>query len=1663
MDGFRFHSEGVRLSDGNVRRANAELIVAINSNDAMLQCSGLQMLCDQLTMNSFISPSTMATVPLVMPALLRLIASSYMREVSITAARALTYILDAFPRTFETLPSRNTLATVLLRHLSSIEDVELSEQCISCLELISRTQVGSAELLTSGGVEAVLSFVDFFTLHKQRQIWTIVQRLVGELDETSVRFITPCLPTLRMGVTSGDAEIRQKAIATLAQAVEGVKTDRAVVEVVFGDAADRVAALLHERDLNDESLSSALSLLYAGVQWSASIAASVIRSDLFSTLLDLLRPPPPVATAASSPATEHTPGSPSPRGAETRDSGGAQLVVDDDPARGGGAGASEPVRATTITSHQRAIVCRLLASLLVPCRTAAALRLERLEALTQRSLLFGGPARGDAHGGDSDGDEDYEEEEEEDYSTTDDDGEGYGDEDGEDTEYDSDPDATLADLRQRIAEAPRIKVQTKASYARCRASGFLCDGCGKSCTPGDWYRCNDCSDKDFCAACLLEHHADDHSGEHSYTDMEVVVGVTARNRDKLELYSKSPELLHRVLEAIPTVVDVCISSELATLRASCLDFLAAAVDMAAPEQLTASEVTKAALGEVLNNNLRGTDLVCNALAVTLAGRLLVKAGGTWQVQFVREGVKLSLQLLKQRCKVKGRTTLTRETVATLMTTVAGWRTIIGTEAAALLHRFLGAEDEQATESLRRVALELRQDHFSAALQLLSTALNADVTTFEVFSSGVVRELLSCLGRQQSVFAVMQLVAVLSGFSAASPAGDADKAARGTGSSSSLSSSASPPSAVPGGHAPNSGSSGGLRLFVHHLHTILTLLDDFAVPTYDFLGGVDKYFVVAFEPHRASVVVAGDTATAALAASLRSAGASSAMSPRQCVKARIRPLSTVGAMAQVLRQEVLHQEDTRESGGGGGGGANDDESIVNVLPDLHPRHPPPSSRGAPAPAASTSPPRAAARVDTTTSVWIRYGPHILPPSMTMLQILEQLVLPAAVVAEEETSRQHHGRRAPRHRPRAAHRTATEDAEDAEEAEQAEEGSGAGRAPRSRRVPRDTSNTAGYSLQKPVMLYYSTTPFSPQHYSMFQVANSFPASGEPAAPIRVCLPSQDSAPTAVREVMQQLVDALPHSRQELTDGQRDVLGLLGVVHAAVANWPALLAYTRQQAAAGSPKLCGADAACILETFAPAISAVDFQHAKLNNKAIQHCSQLPLAGQQRGTWAVKLALDCHFLFSYVTRKFLFDIAFTSTDRCLVQMRKYRELFGLTELRVSRELLRGIYGQLRKEAKRVWREDVLKCAKSVLMAPDAGARNVVWGFQFYNENGWGDGPTREFYNLVSGELRQRTLRLWRCSDEASGDGECDAGVLGFYPRPVPPALVEERQRLAYNFETIGRFIGRALADEHVPGLALSRTLLRLLRGDVCGVHDVQDISEELGGLLVALADAGGRGKSVLQLPGHKTTVAVEDLGLDFTLPGDDSVELRPNGANVAVTAENALAYCDAVAAFLLKDGVAASVRALRQGFHWYTPLVALQMLSVDELYHLLAGHDSVVTRDEFELYSEANYGYTLHCKHVQWLFDILTSFTVEEQQRFFLFLTGSAHLPVGGLSRLRPCFTIVRKVAEDTSVKEQDMLPSAMTCQNYLKLPQYTTKEEMESKLRLAMEEGAGAFLLS
>jgi E3 ubiquitin-protein ligase TRIP12 len=164
-----------------------------------------------------------------------------------------------------------------------------------------------------------------------------------------------------------------------------------------------------------------------------------------------------------------------------------------------------------------------------------------------------------------------------------------------------------------------------------------------------------------------------------------------------------------------------------------------------------------------------------------------------------------------------------------------------------------------------------------------------------------------------------------------------------------------------------------------------------------------------------------------------------------------------------------------------------------------------------------------------------------------------------------------------------------------------------------------------------------------------------------------------------------------------------------------------------------------------------------------------------------------------------------------------------------------------------------------------------------------------------------------------------------------------------------------------------------------------------------------------------------------------------------------------------MLMEGTHRQFESLREGFESLFELSSLLLFYPEEMEQLFCGNSHEPWTVKYLLEScRLDHGYTTDSQAIVFLFDILSSFTPDEQRMFIQFITGSPKLPVGGLRSLNPPLTIVRKSAESNE-NTDDFLPSVMTCVNYLKLPDYSTTTVMRDKLMLAAREGQLSFHLS
>merc|ERR1712156_1108575 len=82
-----------------------------------------------------------------------------------------------------------------------------------------------------------------------------------------------------------------------------------------------------------------------------------------------------------------------------------------------------------------------------------------------------------------------------------------------------------------------------------------------------------------------------------------------------------------------------------------------------------------------------------------------------------------------------------------------------------------------------------------------------------------------------------------------------------------------------------------------------------------------------------------------------------------------------------------------------------------------------------------------------------------------------------------------------------------------------------------------------------------------------------------------------------------------------------------------------------------------------------------------------------------------------------------------------------------------------------------------------------------------------------------------------------------------------------------------------------------------------------------------------------------IEDLGLDFTLPGYPNIELRKGGRDMPVNLDNLANYVTLVSHWMLIEGVSTQMEAVREGFNSVFPISSLSMFYPDELDQIFCG----------------------------------------------------------------------------------------------------------------------------
>jgi ubiquitin-protein ligase E3 C len=199
------------------------------------------------------------------------------------------------------------------------------------------------------------------------------------------------------------------------------------------------------------------------------------------------------------------------------------------------------------------------------------------------------------------------------------------------------------------------------------------------------------------------------------------------------------------------------------------------------------------------------------------------------------------------------------------------------------------------------------------------------------------------------------------------------------------------------------------------------------------------------------------------------------------------------------------------------------------------------------------------------------------------------------------------------------------------------------------------------------------------------------------------------------------------------------------------------------------------------------------------------------------------------------------------------------------------------------------------------------------------------------------------------------------------------------------------------------------------------------------------------------------EDLSLNFTVAVEEfgvtkTIDLVPNGSNIAVTRENRLQYIHLVSHYRLSKQIKLQSEAFFEGLSGMIDPKWLRMFNQQELQILLGGVNSPI--DVVDLEGHTQYGglYDRNSPTIDAFWKVVNGFNQEQRRSLLRFVTSCSRPPLLGFKELIPNFAI-RDAGED-----QHRLPTASTCVNLLKLPRYKNEAVLREKLLQAINSNAG-----
>jgi len=196
---------GAGAGGGGMASDLARAAQSVIDGDDESKLSALNELCDLLARSS---EAHLARAGIDLEALVQtlvtLMRAGHSNMMMLLAARTLEHMMDAMPPVCRLL-ARHGAINVLCEKLTEIGDIDLAEQAMKCLDMLSVRH--ASMVLEAGGLSACLGFRDFFAITVQQRAVTIATRAVEGATRAQFAKITEAAPMLVSLLAATDERI----------------------------------------------------------------------------------------------------------------------------------------------------------------------------------------------------------------------------------------------------------------------------------------------------------------------------------------------------------------------------------------------------------------------------------------------------------------------------------------------------------------------------------------------------------------------------------------------------------------------------------------------------------------------------------------------------------------------------------------------------------------------------------------------------------------------------------------------------------------------------------------------------------------------------------------------------------------------------------------------------------------------------------------------------------------------------------------------------------------------------------------------------------------------------------------------------------------------------------------------------------------------------------------------------------------------------------------------------------------------------------------------------------------------------------------------------------------------------------------------------------------